>query len=89
MHTKTVASPRVDSSGPASPTSSLPAYSSCMMGSPMTKSPTPMGKASRAVMRRAEPVMRAVPRRSRRARVAETAGMTAEVMAAMREVGRL
>ena len=48
-----------------------------------------MGKASRAVIRRAEPVILAAPRRSRRARAAETAAMTEAVMAAIRERGRL
>ena len=88
MHTKGVAMPRVDSRGPATSTFRL-GNSRRMMGVPSTNRPTPMGKDSRAVMRRAEPVIRAAPLRSRRARAADTAGMTEAVMAAMREVGRL
>ena len=88
MQTNTVASPRVDSRGPAS-WALRAGYSSCMMGVPITNSPTPMGKASSAVMRRAEPVIFPAPRRSRRASAPDTAGITEAVMAAIREVGRL
>ena len=55
----------------------------------MTNRPTPMGKASRAVMRRAEPDTRAAPRRSCLASAPDTAGITDAVIAAIREVGRL
>ena len=60
-----------------------------MMGFPSTYSPTAMGQATKAVIRRAEPVIRPAPRRSRRASAPETAGITAAVTAAIREVGRL
>lgn len=86
--TKMEAMPRVDNRGPATEASSSGKISR-MMGVPSTKSPTPIGKASRAVIRRAEPVILAAPRRSRRARAAETAAMTEAVMAAIRERGRL
>ena len=88
MHTNRVARPRVDSRGPASWGFRL-GKMRAMMGSPRTKRPTAMGQAARAEIRRAEPVIRPAPRRSRRASAPETAGMTAAVTAAIREVGRL
>ena len=88
IHTKTVARPRVDSSGPAS-SGVMRVKSIRMMGVPSTNSPIPMGKAARAEMRRAEPATRAAPLRSRRASAPETAGITAAVTAVIREVGRL
>ena len=85
---KMAVSPRVDSREPARG-ASREVNSRRMMGSPMTNRPTPMGKDSRAAMRRAEPDTRLAPRRSRRARAPDTAGITEAVRAAMRAVGRL
>ena len=88
MHTNRVARPRVDRRGPARSAFRLGKIRA-MMGLPSTYRPTAMGQATSAVILRAEPVILPAPRRSRRASAPDTAGITAAVTAAIREVGRL